>query len=359
VSPDRLDDLAADAVHGRLADADAAAVFGWIAGGADRAEAWLRAVRAARLMHARLARRGAPPRRSRAWIPWTAAAAAALLVLVAGWWWRADSASGDGSVAVASSPRDGDGAPWPRDRPVALAPGERLSLTWDDGCRIDLDGAQARLQPGEPRLVLDAGRLRAEVAPRGASLAVATPAGTVAVIGTAFTLAVGDAAVDLAVEHGRVRWHVDGRDRILAAGATRAEPRERQGWRWETNSDRPAITELAAGIIARRTGPGPVGYTNLRADWRHRTTSLPIIVEASGPRSDVNVLAVETDGDVWLVAHRTLAGPGPVTLAWEHPEPGDLRVPQGDGRWDPVTVDHLVVSLWGDPATIQLPGQRP
>ncbi|MFM2089917.1 MAG: FecR protein, partial [Planctomycetota bacterium] len=294
------------------------------------------------------------------------AVAAALVLAVAGGWWAARvPAAIDPPPAATAAPqaRDAQGRIWPADRPIALAPGERLRLDWDDGCRIDLDGAQARLRSGEPRLALDAGRLRAEVTPRSASLAVTTPAGTVEVIGTAFTVAVGDAAVDVAVEHGRVRWRGGVRERILAAGATRAEPRERLGWRWEPGSDRPGLRERVA-VMLPQAGPGPVlemvrnaggiGYTNISAPWPPETEVAVIDTVQAGPRSELNLIAVESDGDGWLVLNRPLTATGPRLLTWRDPAPGDLRFRNGDGVWDPLRMERLIVSLWGDPATVRI-----
>lgn len=354
MTPARCDELAAAQVAGRLGAAETAELDAWLAGEPAAAAAWLGAVRRARAARRILA--GCATRRRR-WplalpLPLPLAAAAGIALLLGGVAWLA---------SAPSAPRDGSGKEWRVGEAVALGPDATLDLSWPDGCRITLAGAQGRVEAEGARVALDAGSLRAEVEPGHGGIAIATPLGRVEVLGTIFTVAVDAVAVDVAVERGAVRWRgADGATREVPAGSSLAVPRPVLGWTWERGTDRPRLVPGDGGALRfARIASGLVGYTNIARVWKPGDAPPAYRVLAIGAeRADLNLLAVEEDGDCWLVANRRLA----TGVDWQQTpwsaQP-TLAVPGGDQRYDPARVRRLIASLWGGPAEVELRWVRP
>lgn len=169
-----------------------------------------------------LARAAPAPRRRRPFGVRTASAAswlaAASLLLMAMWWWlaptvvralRIDGAAGL-TIERAGQQRDGTN-PWLRAGDRITATGGPARLSWTtEGTSIELaSGAQALIETlgASKRLRLERGALSAVVAPQSATggLTVATPFGSVDVVGTRFSVQVMERTSTVAVEHGSVR----------------------------------------------------------------------------------------------------------------------------------------------------------
>ncbi len=188
-----------------------------------------------------------PTRRSRR-VRWYAAAVAAALILglaIAGEIQRTTAASRD-PVAMASAislaggaltiaERRLDAAGTLPDQLIASAGDDGATLRWSDGSAAVIS-ARSRLHRVGRDLMLDAGQARFTVQPHAddAPFTVLTPHGTVAVIGTIFTLAV-DSATTCAVERGTVAFRTAGAIHRLGAGmamrAADAATTAMTGWR--------------------------------------------------------------------------------------------------------------------------------
>lgn len=173
-------------------------------------------------------------------MPWRWVAAAVLLLAI-GWWLSpkpvAEREPGPRVVV------ERDGRPALTPTPDVWSTGATpLVLRWlDEDTRIEL-AAFSRLRVEElgvrKRLVLEAGGLRASVAPQpaGGGLQVATPHGRIDVVGTSFTVEVWDQQSNIVVLHGMVQ--------VAAGGSSTTVP-------------------LSAGYQVRMTStdvspPGPV-----------------------------------------------------------------------------------------------------
>lgn len=153
-----------------------------------------------------------PAQRNRGRLPLVLAAAACLLLAAAGWLLFAQPAPvlrGDAAVTVL---RGGSAVagPWLRSGDVLRSAERPAVLAWiDEATRLELDpGSSCVIESdrGAKRLRLERGGLRAEVAhqPSGGGLAIVTPFGVVDVVGTRFSVQVGQAASQVSVDQGAV-----------------------------------------------------------------------------------------------------------------------------------------------------------
>jgi hypothetical protein len=127
----------------------------------------------------------------------------------------------------------GSGAGFPTGGVLAIGQAFTASsastLAWSDGTRLDLrPGSALRVEAPGPdhRVRLDHGTLLAEVTPQRGSFRIASEHGDVRVIGTRFTMAAGQRAVQVQVERGTVeltspagRLPVTAGQRAVAAAA--------------------------------------------------------------------------------------------------------------------------------------------
>ena len=204
-----LDRLIAGHLDDALDAADAARLHQRLRSEPAARELLLAAARQATVLPQLLAK---PAQRNRRLLPLLLAAAASLVLAAAGWMLLAPPAPvlrGDAAVAVL---RGGSAVagPWLRvgdelrsaERPAVLAwidEATRLELEPGSTCVIESDR-------GAKRLRLERGGLRAEVAhqPPGGGLAIVTPFGVVDVVGTRFTVQVGQSASQVTVDQGAV-----------------------------------------------------------------------------------------------------------------------------------------------------------
>jgi ferric-dicitrate binding protein FerR (iron transport regulator) len=227
--------------------------------GVARLEAWLRADPANRAAFARAARRrvhlrdeigahlertsaGLSGRRGRSsprgrrvagptlWIG--LAAAALILVTIAAMSWPSGTAPSTQPPAViavdcaGSAGLERAGAAGPLSDGTALRGGDRITgpctLRFADGSRV-VAAAAASLEvalDGAVRLVLDHGRIEADIVPQpaGSVFAIRTPQAMVTVIGTRFAIDCADGQCRVSVSAGRVRVAAPAGERMVAAG---------------------------------------------------------------------------------------------------------------------------------------------
>jgi len=234
---------------------------------------------------------------------------------------------------------------------VAHAPGTRLMdgdrLVAAARCAVRFaDGSQLTLLTGElvlaalapdKRIELGSGSLAAEVASQalGARLLITTPQARVEVIGTAFTLKVGDGVTDIDVTSGAVRFTrlADGVSTVVGAGgratsvataaaAPRAPPAIACWTPQPASNSFPCqwsvISDTAGGPSALRmefSYGGSGQWCSLRQELAVPVvgaTALRIEIRCvrAAPGAEWNMGVHEADGDVWLVAfERCDAGP--------------------------------------------------
>ena len=164
-----------------------------------------------------------PPSAFRRRIPWVAAAAAIVLLaagayvlrpaprldatvaLVEGTGWIVRNGE---RIALGSSMREGDR--------LVTAPGSRTDVRMKDGTRITLlEQTDARIGP---RLHLQEGTLRCDVAPQTRPLVLETPNAQATVLGTDFDLTASWKETRLRTRSGLVRLSSDGRTTDVRAG---------------------------------------------------------------------------------------------------------------------------------------------
>lgn len=142
-------------------------------------------------------------------LPWLLVAASLAGVLLA--WWAltpAPAAHDDHGRALAS----GD----------ALGGDAATTVLWRDGSSVHLgSGTHARLADSGPdkRVSLERGLLTAEIAPQqGVGFSVASPHGTISVLGTGFRVMSVPRATTVVVDHGRVRVRAGSGEEVLTRG---------------------------------------------------------------------------------------------------------------------------------------------
>ena len=175
---------------------------------------------------ARPLRRRPALRRPARVVPWAIAAGIAALVGIAALALEARPSAAPFArleAAAGATVRASDGSRRAADTGAALAPGEIIEtgtasavivLGADAAARLELAaGSRLRLPEGSElrmaavRVGLDAGTVRAEVAPRlpGAPFSIAAPLATATVVGTSFTFAAVEGGAELRVDGGAVR----------------------------------------------------------------------------------------------------------------------------------------------------------
>lgn len=204
-----LDRLVAGHLDDALDAAEAARLHQRLRGEPAARELLLAAARQATALPQLLAR---PERRHRRRLPLILAAAAGLVLAAGGWLLSAPPAPvlrGDAAVTVLRGGAAVAG-PWLRTGDVLRTAERPAILAWiDETTRLELEpGSSCVIESdrGAKRLRLERGGLRADVAhqPAGGGLAILTPFGVVDVVGTRFTVQVGQGASQVSVDQGAV-----------------------------------------------------------------------------------------------------------------------------------------------------------
>jgi transmembrane sensor len=202
---------------------------------------------------------------------------------------------------------------------IEIAPaGAARVLALSDGTRISL-AAGTRIVPQVStgtrfELSVERGQARFEVQPqRGRSFAVSAGALRVEVVGTVFSVARGEHAAEVSVEHGRVRVHVPGAD-----GAASSErllgARESLRWPQEAPVIAPAVPAtapaepapaipVAAPPSSPRTQPAaPASGSQQASAWRALAASgdYARAYAALGARGYARAVRAEHDTDALL-----------------------------------------------------------
>jgi ferric-dicitrate binding protein FerR (iron transport regulator) len=368
MNDDDLDDLAARVMHAGLDPVARQRLTDFLAADPAHAARWLDAVRHARdLAMACRARTGRErpdlrhdPRRRVVMIGAVIAAGAiaALVLIVIGVGRQAHDRSAAAPLARLDGRAIADGDT------LAIAASQAAVLHWHDGSRLILDGpATAICRAAEPRLELTSGRLAAEITPQGPDgCRIAIPDGELAVLGTAFTIDLGTDAFRIAVSHGRVALrHPAIGERLLAAGD--AADLAIGPWRRDPSGD-----PVFVGPGARMGDGGPsvrmryrrpdatprLGYANLTAPCTvtegQAGVLVPVRLVTAAPATQVNLMAVEDDGDVWYLGHVACDRLPPhawVTIGFTLRQPIKIQYRGGDGVWDRLRTVRLLWSAWG------------
>lgn len=280
----------------------------------------------------------------RRWLGMAAAGLALAILALGTWWLKRD----DALLPVVVEARDGGVAVGERitlDREIATTSVGGLSLRLSDGTTARL-GASGRLRVESVRdahrLRLDRGQLGLSVEPQARPFTLVTPHARVMVLGTRFSVEVGEGSTRVMVSEGRVRFiGNDGAEHIVTPGET---------------------------ALARRDAASPPGRSRLAPGWQ------PEVHEAAAAATGASLIPVEVGPPLrveFMGADTASISREPADALWPRwPWSANCwhAVSRGqfvseNGRWHLSTLTgHPSVQLhtWNDPTrSVQLaPGRR-
>lgn len=362
---EELDQLALRCLCGPLDQAESEALDAWLAGDAARTEQWLSAVAFAVALRdaATDTALALPPRQRRRawrWVP-IALAAAACLTILTPWFAPSSPPSPEPQAPViAIAPTTGL---WRGPLTVAdaedlvIPSGTEIVASWPDGTQVHLSGpTQARLALAQPSVTLQAGRVRALVAPQpGTDWTMAVPDGEVVVLGTIFTVESDAQHLAVEVEEGAVelRHPASGTKTITAGSSWRARG---AGWRPDRYGNRARLIPVGDGdpvtlMIYQQPSTGD-RYASASLSWSPADDATVILVPVRVRSATANTLLVidaeEADGDVWWLGEVSAASlpiDTWVVLAFSLQAPRKIQYHGGDAQWDQTTVRRLAFSI--------------